>query len=123
MENIFILIDDEPIFNIITTKMIRNELPDAEIMAFANAIDALRFLEQAHDRLEGKQAVIFVDLNMPVMTGFEFLDEFQKKFGNSPAMTVNVLSSSIDDRDRQKAFAFPCTANYYSKPFNTQYIR
>ena len=61
--------------------------------------------------------IIFLDLNMPVMDGWEFLNEFIKiKNSLHKKITLYVVSSSIDPRDLERAKSFNLVTDYLIKP-------
>jgi CheY-like chemotaxis protein len=61
--------------------------------------------------------IIFLDLNMPVMDGWEFLGEFVKIKNNfDKKISLYVVSSSIDPRDLERAKSFNLVTDYLIKP-------
>lgn len=70
-----ILIDDNGITNTCNRQLIRQLLPDIPIKIFENGEDGLRYLIEAQD--DQLKTLIFLDLEMPIMTGFEFLDVYE----------------------------------------------
>src|ERR1700754_1651908 len=90
-------IDDDPLSNKFNTMLIRKIHPDVEIKTFTKAEDALNDLKDGNNQ---KPEVIFLDLNMPVMNGWDFMAEF-KKIGLD--IEVVVLTSSNDSSDKEKA--------------------
>jgi CheY-like chemotaxis protein len=86
-----------------------------KILTFEIPTDALNFLCTNEEVPE----VIFLDLNMPVLNGFELLDELIKlPKERLNAMQVVVLTSSSSSADREKAFKYPCVVDYISKPLS-----
>ncbi len=65
--------------------------------------------------------LIFLDINMPVMNGFEFLAEVQKE-KLCPNAKIVMLSSSINPSDKQKSESFPQVIDYIIKPLTTEKI-
>jgi len=81
--------------------------------AYSKAVEALEKLKsRAHS-----PRCIFLDLNMPDMDGWQFLEEYQKFDLGIP---VFVLSSSIQEKDKEKAVSFPCVSSYVVKPLSPQ---
>ncbi|MBL0917162.1 MAG: response regulator [Hydrogenophaga sp.] len=87
-----------------------------EALAFERAQDALDHLRQTPDH---GVRLILLDINMPVMDGFAFLDAFQAL---GPAQrggaVVAMLSSSSDPADRSRALAYSGVAGYLTKPLD-----
>jgi len=64
-------------------------------------------------------ALILLDINMPGMDGFQFLQAYQELQRNAQARAIVVmLTSSPDPRDRQQAESFACVRGYVVKPIN-----
>ena len=111
------IIDDDPIF-IYGIKRIMNEIDFCdEIIVYANGESALNELGSLAQ--EGKKLpdVILLDLNMPVMDGWVFLDDFVKiPNHNQDHLSLYILSSSINPGDIEKAKNYPIVDNFISKP-------
>lgn len=109
-----VLIDDDPISNFVTEKLIqRNIMQPCKVFSFDNAVDALRDIYQISPHY------LFLDLNMPEMTGWDFLEMFQPPQSNPE---IYILSSSVDERDIIKANQYHQVKKYLSKPLIKQYI-
>ncbi len=103
-------IDDDPLSNKFNTMLIRKIHPDVEIVTFVNAEDALVQLKD-----DGKQRpeVIFLDLNMPVMNGWDFMGEFKKL---NLDIEIVILTSSNDASDKKKASENKQVKDFVVKP-------
>lgn len=110
-----VLIDDDPISTFVTEKLIQKNINvPCEIHTFDNAIDALKNIYAINPQY------LFLDLNMPDMTGWDFLEKYSPKNGNPE---IYILSSSIDERDVSKACDYLQVKRYLSKPLIKQYIK
>lgn len=112
-----LLIDDDEATNYIH-RMILKELDCTEsILIRGNGIDALEYLTTNVDGKPPQPDLIFLDINMPAMDGWEFLDEYNKLNKNQQAKTVIVmLTTSLNPDDREMASTIPHISGYISKP-------
>lgn len=108
-----VLIDDDPAVNFLHKTFISHEYPENPILIFTNPEEALRSLEDSGC----EKTVLFLDINMPVLDGWQFLDGLTHKGMSCP---VVMLTSSIADSDREKAFEYKQVIDYKIKPFRKQ---
>ena len=106
-----LLIDDNPLDNYINTKLIQNVNFANEILAFESPVDALLALKEGNI----KPDVIFLDINMPTMNGFEFLREYANLHISKDNIKLCVLSSSINPEDEDRAIRSPYVTTYIQK--------
>jgi len=110
------LVDDEELINTIHALMFRKLGLEERLKSFTNpelALDYLRFRENPEERI-----LLFLDINMPEMTGFEFL-EFMTLEKLPPTIDVVIVSSSIDTKDQIKSTTYSdYVRGYVSKPLN-----
>lgn len=119
-----ILIDDDPIINMISQKIISLTYNFA-IESYTRAHVALRHLADTVQLSEQSATiVIFLDINMPDMDGWEFLHEFEQlpaAFLNR--FTVFILTSSIDHEDIEKSKKYKTVQGFISKPLTEDKIK
>lgn len=121
-------IDDDPITLMLCKKVISKAGFSNEIDTALNGEKALLYLENIiEEKNDDKQfpELIFLDLNMPVMNGWEFLDifstdKYSKVFKNTK---VIVLSSTIDPKDIEKSKSYPMVINFLSKPITLEILK
>jgi CheY-like chemotaxis protein len=113
-------IDDDPITLMLCKKVISKSSFSHEVVTAQNGEEALHHfnvLKYTNDQAKKRPELIFLDLNMPIMGGWEFLDHFTssdyKEFNTVP---VIVLSSTIDPEDLAKAKKYPIIIDFLSKP-------
>ena len=104
-----ILVDDQPIANFITRKLLEIEGYKENVVDFTNPEEALIYLE------DKQNTIIFLDLNMPEMDGWEFLDYLKSK---SKKHRIIILTSSTSIIDRNKAKEYESVIDYVEKPLN-----
>ena len=115
----FLFIDDSPTDNKYLSLLIRiKKLPIAPHFEY-NAPKALQYLKNCTDS-EFPEAIL-IDINMPLMNGFEFVDAYLEQFGADKKETLlYITSSSIQAADREKAAQHPKVIAFIEKPFNLQ---
>ncbi|MBU2948530.1 response regulator [Zobellia uliginosa] len=113
------IIDDDPIF-IYGTKRIMNEVDfTEEIVVYNDGQQAIEGLKAMTAKGEELPSMIFLDINMPIMNGWEFLDEFvQMPNNNSEEIIIYIISSSVDPRDIAKIQEYEIVNNYILKPIS-----
>lgn len=123
MSKVFV-IDDDLIHQRIAQIMIgKHELFD-EFVAFTGAELALEYLKQNMDNSANLPDVILLDLNMPVVDGWDFLEAFEKFQNNiSKKIRVFIVTSSVDEKDRLRSQTFSFVKGFISKPLSPDIIR
>jgi CheY-like chemotaxis protein len=116
-----LLIDDDEIVNSINKVIIQHA-------KFASEITSKTFAGDAIDYLKGEQSsndlpdIIFLDVNMPEMDGWDFIDEFEKLDLNTTKPKIVMLTSSINPRDEQRANAARQVTAFISKPLSPELL-
>jgi len=120
-----LLVDDDEINNFISIKLIRKALENAEIKACLNGRFAIEELSEIQKDDPAKLPdFILLDINMPIMNGWEFLDEY-KRLNIDPLgkSKIYIISSSVFSNDISKARSYPLVRNFVSKPLSVEKIR
>lgn len=113
------IIDDDPIYQLLINKSISIAQTGYRSLCFRNGKEALDyFIADPKQRLPG---IILLDLEMPIMDGWDFLDEIDRL--DTANTAIYVVSSSISHEDIEKAKSFPKIKGYFSKPFDLENIR
>ncbi|SDZ17546.1 Response regulator receiver domain-containing protein [Rhodonellum ikkaensis] len=114
-----ILVDDDPINNLINKRLISKLNLSPQVEEF---LVAERALERIKSLNCDEKILIFLDINMPVMNGWDFLSKYIEVFQERNDKIV-MLSSSIDFQDRQKAKLFSCVNGFIEKPLTPEKIK
>ena len=116
-----ILIDDEKFDQMAYRRLLKGMPEIGEIVSFQYADDALDHFKQT-ERVDGD--VIFLDINMPRMNGFEFLEEANRAFGDTlTASVVVMLTTSLNPSDVARASAYSSVKAFINKPLTKTHIR
>lgn len=111
------LVDDDDIFVFLTTKAIEQTNLVDLIKVFENGLDALNFLKENKNNIDALPEIILLDLSMPIMNGWQFLEEFTQL---SPTIgkkiTIYICSSSISPDDILRAKTISEVSDYIIKP-------
>lgn len=113
MENFKLLIvEDDPIMSFLQKELIRkNGISDAP-ECFKNGKEALDYMTTAPKK---NSYLVLLDLNMPVMNGWDFLDQLEETEVVSRTKVV-IVTSSVNKQEREKAREYPVVKKYLTKP-------
>ena len=119
-----LLVDDDEINNFISIKLIKKALLNTEIMACLNGKFAIDQLVEIQRNDPAKLPdYILLDINMPIMNGWEFLDEYKRLNIDPQGKTkIFIISSSVFSNDINKARSYPLVKDFISKPLNVDKI-
>ncbi len=119
----FILIDDDPMNNLICKLTIEMTMGECEIKAFVNPELGFEYVQSDFSKLEDTSALLLLDINMPIMSGWEFLELFDNlNYPVKDRVRICILSSSIDDRDKERSYANKNVADFLVKPLTDKDI-
>ena len=118
----YIIVDDDSFNNTICNIILKNILDEVDIKTFTVPEEGLVFIENEYmTNLE--PTILFLDINMPTLTGWEFMERYEK-FSEEvkKQISIYILSSSVDQRDKDKAKANQYIKDFISKPLKRETI-
>ena len=120
----FIVIDDDEFTNKICTVTLEKIDKNADIKTFLNPIEGFNHICDTYSQPDNATAILFLDLNMPIMNGWEFLDRFDTLDETTKQrVKIYILSSSVDKRDIERAKGNKNVIHYLVKPLTKETIR
>jgi CheY-like chemotaxis protein len=117
------VIDDNPIDLYIAEMVMATTRFAEKVICLDSAKEALAYLRRLDDCTDELPSLIFLDINMPEMTGFEFLNEYRSLPENIRAKCIiMMLTTSLDENDRRKAEENEFVQRFLNKPLDTDKI-
>ena len=116
----FILVDDNEADNVFHEIMIRRAGFEGEIKVFENGIDALEFFEKDDAQI---QTCIFLDINMPMMDGFEVANHLAPLLASKPWVVLVMLTSSGNPADKARCEAISAIKGFVTKPLDVATVK
>lgn len=111
------LVDDDDTFVFLTTKVIEQTNLVDLIKVFGNGLDAINFLKENKNNVDALPEIILLDLSMPIMNGWQFLEEYTKLNPTiGKKITIYICSSSISPNDITRAKTIREVSDYIIKP-------
>lgn len=114
-------IDDDEIYNFLMEKKVSDAFSSGvESIFFSSGQDALDYLEA---KVEWPD-IIFLDVKMPEMTGFDFLEAYQKRnFDTTHNTAIYMLSSSLNKKDIEMSKAYQPVVRFINKPLEIEELK
>jgi len=120
----FIIIDDDPINNMICDKIIGHAIPGATVQTFTDPEKGLAYIYSACSESITKKAILFLDINMLPLTGWDILDRISDCSDSiKKGLKIFILSSSVDLNDKEKAADHPLVSGYLIKPISQEKLK
>ena len=119
----FILVDDDDFTNILHDMVLKDTLGDeVGVETFSKPEEGLEFIQKSYTD-SSEETVLFLDINMPKINGWEFLERYEK-FSEAIKrhISIYIVSSSVDNRDRDRAEGNKNVKGFISKPLTTEMI-
>ena len=118
----FMIIDNDPVSNLLCTLAIRDVQDAAEIQTFNFPVDGFKYLAKEYADTTNP-TVLLLDINMPMWSGWDFLDNFEKLDDKiKKQFKIYLLSSSIDVNDKHRARENKNVVDYIEKPLSEKTV-
>jgi CheY-like chemotaxis protein len=118
-----LLIDDDNINNFLNARLIRKIGITENVQIALNGAEALKYLQNEKEADRPCPPLILLDINMPVMNGFEFLDHFIDQNLCSGNTIVIMLTTSTNEKDIDAIKHYKMVAGYINKPLTEEKIK
>ena len=116
---IICIVDDDAIYQFTTRKTIEIHNLAKKILIFSDGEEAINFMIDNVANASNLPDVIFLDINMPIMDGFQFMEEYVRlKPRIGKKITIYMNTSSIDLKDIERAKSITEISDYIVKPIN-----
>lgn len=114
-----LVIDDDDINIFIIKKIVEKTGFDIDMVSKSNGQQAIDYIKNAIDANEVLPNLILIDINMPVMNGWEFIEAYQK-LGIEMPVDLYILSSSVYENDIEKTKSYDSVKGFISKPLSME---
>lgn len=119
-----LLIEDDPITVMVCDRIIKMTVFCDNVQTKENGQDGIDCVNEIIQQKHELPDIIFLDINMPVMNGWDFLEAFEKiKHQLVKMPRVFILSSTVDPEDYKKAEQFSAVEGFISKPLTQEHLQ
>lgn len=121
--NKVLLVEDDPITVMVCDRILKMNNFGDSIITKINGQEAMNYLHELINNSEALPEIIFLDINMPVMNGWDFLNELKSlKSKISAPPKVYMLSSTVDPEDSKRSKFYEEVIGFISKPLKKEHL-
>src|ERR1700722_9014419 len=118
-----LVVDDNDVDLFVAQFVLEKNNFSEKVVCVPSAREALDHLTSFKDNIEELPEFIFLDINMPIMSGFDFLEEYEKLSDDiKKHCIIMMLTTSLNEGDRQKAAANAYVCSFLNKPLDNAKI-
>ena len=118
----FIIVDNDPVNNLLCSLAIKDAAVNADILAFTSSFKAFEYIS-AYNENTNSMNILLLDINMPIWSGWDFADHFEKLDEKiKKRFKIYMLSSSIDNDDKLRALENKNVVDYIEKPLTEEKV-
>ncbi|MCX6139935.1 MAG: response regulator [Candidatus Kapabacteria bacterium] len=118
------LVDDDRVYQFTTERMLLRLNDEVNFRWFKDGEEALGYLQDHAHETEALPDLLILDINMPFMDGWQFLDAYAaKKSTLAKHIDIFMISSSADERDQVRAHSYSDVTGYLEKPITSDLLR
>ena len=115
------IIDDDDIFVFVLRKLLQKSKRFDEVINIGNGLEAIDLLVNEFETNKKLPDIIFLDLNMPVLDGWQFLDQVEK-LPFTELLRIYIISSSIDVKEIENSKTYSTVKSFVSKPLTLEWL-
>lgn len=119
--NKMMIIDDDPITSVVLEKVNTTLGFAQEVVSFYSAVDGLDYLLSLREKNQRLPEVIFLDISMPIVSGWQFLEHYESL--SFSGTTIYMLTASNDQSDINRAKKFANVEDYLVKPLTISQMK
>lgn len=117
------IIDDNPVDLYIISRMVTQNNFGKNVLHFTEAQEALKYLQENQDNIYKLPQIIFVDIYMPLMSGFEFLEVYYTLSNTlKNYCKTYIISSTIDNEDIARSSSNKNVVSFHVKPITKEFL-
>lgn len=119
------LIDDDEVYQFIFSQTVSNAGIQADVITFKTGEEGLNYLRSLKEsKISEMPDLIFLDINMPAMNGWDFLEEYKKlNISKDHQSAFTMVSSSVFDSDKEKAEGYKEVVGFVVKPLSADDLK